>query len=145
MTNHSEGGSFELKAATLKGFLDLLEKRESDPALGETEGATLPRRAVCVNMLYDQRIESHGLPFRTRYVLATFAYGPDLVSCKLITSASLEMGSPSEDGEKLAAAQRGEFERVKETVEREVERMGSSGRTPVVVGSLEFPRRRSQR
>lgn len=143
MTNRSEGGSFELKAAVLEGFLDLLGERESELAVGETGGATLPRRAVCVNMLYDQRIEDHGLPFRTRYVLATFAYGPDLVSLQLITSASLEMGSPSEDEEKLAAAQRGEFERVKETVEREVERMGAAGRIPVVVGSLEFPRRRS--
>lgn len=142
MTSRSEGSAFELKVATLEGFLDLLGKRESDPAVGDTAGKPLPRRAVCVNMLYDQSTDDHGLPFRTRFVLSTFAYGPDLVSHKLVTSASLEMGPPAKDEKELAAAQRRAFERIKETIEREVERMGASERIPVLVGSLDFPRRR---
>jgi hypothetical protein len=88
---------FELETSDLEEFLSLLERREDDAANAPPRDAPLLRRAVCVEALLDQTASRYGLPFRTRYVVAAFAYGEDLITFKSVTSHSAKMGPPADD------------------------------------------------
>ena len=126
----------QLEVGTIEEFIGLLERRERDAANAPADDAPLLRRAVCLDIRYDQRDGGHGIPHRTRYVLAAFAYGPDLVTLRTVTSRSLEMSPPAGDEQKLADVQKERFEEVRRAVEALTGRMSLSEKAPVIEGRL---------
>lgn len=129
--------AFELEAASIEEFLDLLERRERDPVVAGNESTgPFVRRAVCVTRLFDRRPSDHAFPIITRYVAAAFAYGEDLVSYRITTSNGMEMPSPADDVEKMAKRQQETYEDVRSRVEQRIEELGISSRVPIVEGFL---------
>ncbi len=127
---------FELETSNVEEFLSLLERRENDAANAPPRVTPLLRRAVCVEALLDQTASQHGLPFRTRYVVAAFAYGEDLVTFKSVTSRSAEMAPPADDERELAAAQWRRYAEVLGAIRERLGEMGASSRVPLVEGTL---------
>lgn len=130
-TSHGLCPAFEVECSTMDEFLRMLELRESeaDPVLARSA----LRRSVFVVELQDYRSTSMGLPSVTRYVVAGFAYGEDLVSMKVYTSRGIEFPRGPESGkpgEKQAEA----YEDMREEIEARI----TSGMldVPVVNGFL---------
>jgi hypothetical protein len=128
--------TFELETSSLEEFLSLLERREKDAANAPPRDAPLLRRAVCVEALLDQVTSRYGLPFRTRYVVAAFAYGEDLITFKSVSSRSAEMGPPADDERELAAAQRRRYAEVLGAIRERLGEMSASDHIPLVEGIL---------
>jgi hypothetical protein len=92
LTEHGSGSppGFEIEAATVQEFLRLLKERERGE-LASKEPRSLLRRAVFVARMLDQRSSRFGYPLVTRYVVAAFTYGTDLVCCRRTTSHAVEV------------------------------------------------------
>ena len=130
MTDEESGPTFGVEAATVEEFLRLLKEREEGEAsLGGPRGAT--RRAVFVAQMLDQRSSSYGYPSVRRYVVATFAYGCDLVSYRRTTSSAVEL---PEIASRAAERQQEAYEEIRANIERDMEGMGLD--LPVYEGSL---------
>jgi hypothetical protein len=127
------GSAVEVEAASLEEFLRLLGGRESaeSPRRGP-RGAT--RRAVFVARLLDRQSSGYGYPKVRRYIVAAFAYEPDVVSYKRITSNAVEL---PEIAEKTAERQREAYEEVRAEIERRI--AGAGLEVPVREGFLRHP------
>ena len=133
MTDEEPGPTFGVEAATVEEFLRLLQEREDVEApLRGPRGAT--RRAVFVAQMLDQRNSGYGYPSVRRYVVATFAYGRDLVSYSRTTSSAVEL---PEIARKIAKRQQEVYEEVRAEVERGLEEIGLD--LPVYEGYLRHP------
>jgi hypothetical protein len=88
--------------------------REEDEA--SLRGSRSPlRSAVFVARLLDQRSSRYDFPLVTRYVVATFAYGRDLVSYRRTTSNAVEL---PETAVRTEERQRETYEEVVAEIER---------------------------
>lgn len=120
-----------LEAATVEEFLRLLKEREEGEASSRgARGAA--SRAVFVARLLEQRGSGYGYPSVRRYVVATFAYGRDLVSYRRTTSSAVEL---PELASRVAERQQEAYEEIRTKVERGLESMGLN--LPVYEGSLQ--------
>lgn len=127
------GSAFEVEAASVEEFLRLLGGRESaEGSRLEQRGAA--RRAVFVAQLLDRRGSGYGFPKVRRYVVAAFAYGPDVVSYKRTTSNAVEL---PEIAGKTAERQREAYEEVRAEIEHGIE--GANLEVPVHEGFLLHP------
>jgi hypothetical protein len=117
MTTHGSGPGFEVEAATVEEFLRLLKERERDDPAFEGPQHSL-RRAVFVARMLEQRSSRFGYPLVTRYVVAAFAYGPDVVYLRRTTSHAVELSETVDMTEKR---QRIVYEEMKAEVGREME------------------------
>lgn len=128
---------FEVEAASVEELLVLLDAREgaeatSDAEAGAAEGAV--RRAVFVSQLLDNKGTSYGFPFVTRWVLAGFVYGADLVSHKRIVSHEMEMPGGPPDRERPADRQAAAFDETRKAIRAHVAAKGWD--VPVLEGFL---------
>jgi len=133
VTYEEPGPTFGVEAATVEEFLRLLKEREAteDPSR-EPRSAT--RRAVFVAQLLDRQSSGYGHPAVRRSVVATFAYGHDLVFYRRTTSSAVEL---PEIAKKTAERQQETYEEVRAEVERGLGRMGLD--LPVYEGSIRSP------
>ena len=130
MTEHGSGSGSEVEAATVEEFLQLLLERERGESASERSQILL-RKAVFVARMLDQRSSRFGHPLVTRYVVATFAYGPNLVCCRRITSHAVELpGTVARTEERQRAA----YEKMRADVRRGVEEANIS--VPIYEGCL---------
>lgn len=133
MTDEDLGPAFGVEAATLKEFLRLLQEREDVEApLRGQRGAT--RRAVFVAQMLGRWSSGYGYPSVRRYVVATFAYGRDLVSYRRTTSSAVEL---PETARRTGERQQEAYEEFRAEVERGLEAMGLD--LPVYEGSIRHP------
>ena len=125
--------AFEVEAASIGEFLCLLAGRESaEASRPEPRGAA--RRAVFVARLLDRRGSGYGHPKVRRYVVAAFAYGPDMVSYKRTTSNAVELpGTLKQTRDR----QRRIYEETRAEIERGMEEAGLD--VPVREGHLRHP------
>ena len=108
------GSAFEVEAVSVEEFLRLLKKRE----VAETPRRSPARQAVFVAQLWDtRRSNRYAFPKVTRHVVATFAYGTDIVSYKTTTSNAVEL---PEIATELAERQRETCEQVRSEIERRI-------------------------
>lgn len=105
------GPPSEVETASVEEFLRLLSGRER----GTSPSRSPTRRAVFVAPLQDVRSSGYAFPKVTRHVVATFAYGPDVVSYKRTTSNAVEL---PEVARKLAQRHRETYEQVRAEIER---------------------------
>lgn len=119
MTEYGSGSApgFEVEAATVEEFLRLLKERERGESASEGPQSPL-RRAVFVTCMLDQRSSRFGYPLVTRYVVAAFTYGTDLVCCRRTTSHAVEL---PELASKTEDRQRKVYEEMRAEVARGVE------------------------
>jgi hypothetical protein len=117
VTEHGSGPGFEVEAATVEEFLRLLEERERhDPAFEGPQNFL--RRAVFVARMLEQRSSRFSYPLVTRYVVAAFAYGPDIVCLRRTTSHAVELPETVDMTEKR---QRAVYEEMRAEVGRGME------------------------
>jgi hypothetical protein len=133
VTEHGPAPGFEIEAATVEEFLRLLKEREEDEAYRRGSRSPL-RRAVFVARMFDQRRSRYGLPLVTRYVVAAFAYGRDLVSYRRTTSNAVEL---PETAVRTEARQRETYEEVVAEIERGLDE--EDVRVPIYEGRLRRP------
>ena len=124
------GSAFEVEAASVEEFLRLLSRREA----AETPSRSPVRQAVFVTQLRDTRSSRYAFPKVTRHVVATFAYGPDIVSYRTTTSNAVEL---PEIATELAERQRQVCEQVWSEIERGIENADLG--VPVREGLLRSP------
>jgi hypothetical protein len=119
LTEHGSRSApgFEIEAATVQEFVRLLKERERGESASE-EPRSLLRKAVFVTRMLDQRSSRFGYPLVTRYVVAAFAYGPDLVCCRRTTSHAVEL---PELASKTEDRQRAVYEEMRAEVARGLE------------------------
>ena len=130
MTEHGPPPGFEIEAATVEEFLQLLKEREEHEA--SLRGLNSPlRRAVFVARMFDQRSSRYDFPLVTRYVVATFAYGRDLVSYRRTTSNAVEL---PETAARTEERQREAYEEVVAQIERGLDH--EDIRLPIYEGRL---------
>ena len=84
-----------------------------------------------VAQMLDRRSSGYGYPSVRRYVVATFAYGWDLVSYRRTTSSAVEL---PEMARRTGERQQEAYEEVRAEVERGLEAMGLD--LPVYEGSI---------
>lgn len=130
MTNEESGSSFGVETATVEEFLRLLKEREEDEAYRRGSRSPL-RRAVYVARMLDHRSSRYDFPLVTRYVIATFAYGRDLVSYRRTTSNAVEL---PETAVRTEERQREAFEEVVAELERRLDE--EDVRVPIYEGRL---------
>lgn len=130
MTEHGPACGFEIEAATVEEFLRLLKEREEHEASRRGSNSPL-RRAVFVARIFDQRSSRYDFPLVTRYVVATFAYGQDLVSYRRTTSNAVEL---PETAVRTEERQREAFEEVMAEIERGLDE--EDVRVPIYEGRL---------
>lgn len=140
---------FEVEVGTFEEFVNLLQAREGER--GSPSGAhggllaaePLPRRSVFVSQLADYRGTRLGEPMVRRYVVASFAYGADLVSFEEQVSHDLEFRrgpSPYPDGVRTPRKRHAEaFERLREDVRERIGAVGLEPHVPVLAGHLRHP------
>jgi hypothetical protein len=124
---------FEVEAATVTDFLRLLKERE-EVETSLRESLSPLRRAVFVARMLDQRSSRYSFPLVTRYVVATFAYGRDLVSYRRTTSNAVEL---PETAVRTEERQREVYEEVVAEIERRLDEEGVS--VPIYEGSMRYP------
>lgn len=130
VTEHGPASGFEIEAATVEEFLRLLKEREEHEA--SSGGSRSPlRRAVFVARMLDQRSSRYGFPLVTRYVVAAFAYGRDLVSYRRTTSNAVEL---PETAVRTEERQREAYEEVVAEIERGLDE--EDVRLPIYEGRL---------
>ncbi len=130
VTEHGPAPGFEIEAATVEEFLQLLKEREEHEA--SLRGSNSPlRRAVFVARMLDQRSSRYDFPLVTRYVVATFAYGRDLVSYRRTTSNAVEL---PETVVRIEERQREAYEEVVAEIERGLDE--EDIRVPIYEGRL---------
>ncbi len=127
------GSAFEVEAASVEEFLRLLGGRESAEA-SRSGLRSAARRAVFVAQLLDRRGSGYGYPKVRRYVVAAFAYGPDIVSYKRTISNAVELPATAKQ---TRDRQQRIYEETRAEVERGMEEMGLE--VPVREGSLRRP------
>jgi hypothetical protein len=130
VTEHGPACGFEIEAATVEEFLRLLKEREEDEAYRRGSRSPL-RRAVFVARMFDQRSSRYDFPLVTRYVVATFAYGRDLVSYRRTTSNAVEL---PETAVRTEERQRETFAEVMAEIERGLDE--EDIRVPIYEGRL---------
>ena len=133
VTEHGPAPGFEIDAATVEEFLRLLKEREEDEAYRRGSRSPL-RRAVFVARMFDQRSSRYDFPLVTRYVVATFAYGRDLVSYRRTTSNAVEL---PETAVRTEERQREAFAEVMAEIERGLDEEDIS--VPIYEGRLRRP------
>ncbi len=127
------GSAFGAEAASVEEFLRLLGGRESaEASRREPRGAA--RRAVFVAQLLDRRGSGYGYPKVRRYVVAAFAYGPDVVFYKRTTSNAVEL---PETAKQIRDRQQRIYEETRAELERGMENAGLD--VPVREGYLRHP------
>ena len=122
--------AFKVEAASVEEFLRLLRGRE----VAETPSQSLARQAVFVARLRDARSSRYTFPKVTRHVVATFAYGADIVSYKRTTSSAVELPEVSRE---LVVRQRDACEQVWADIERGI--VEANLEVPVYEGHLRHP------
>lgn len=127
------GSAFEVEAASVEEFLRLLGGRESTEASRPGPRGTA-RRAVFVAQLLDRRGSGYRYPKVRRYVVAAFAYGPDIVSYERTTSNAVEL---PETAKQTRARQQQIYEETRAEIERGIEEVGLA--VPVRDGYLRRP------
>jgi hypothetical protein len=133
MTEHGPASGSEMEAATVEEFLQLLKEREEHEA--SRRGSRSPLlRAVFVARMFDQRSSRYGFPLVTRYVVAAFAYGRDLVSYRRTTSNAVEL---LETAVRTEERQREVYEEVVAEIARRLDEEGV--RVPIYEGRLRRP------
>lgn len=144
-TTQRPAGGFEIEASTLEEFLRLLQERQAERDRGTIyEVEALPRRAVSIAQLHDQRGSNTGFPVIRRYVLVAFAYGEDLVSYELQTSHDLEFPhGPSEATEKPCERHDEAYEETKVRVRDWIASSSMTERVPILEGYLRHASGRS--
>jgi len=106
-----------VEAATVEEFLRLLEEREgSESAPAGHHGS--PRGAVFVARMLDRRNSRFGYPSVTRYVVAAFAYGGNVVCCRRTTSHAVELPELARTTEER---QRAAYDELRAEIERGME------------------------
>ncbi len=117
MTREGSGSTFEVEAASVEEFLRLLTGREG--AEGPSRNPrSVARGAVFVAPLQDVTSGRYAFPKVTRRVVATFAYGPDIISYRRTTSSAAELPEVSRE---LVVRQREACEQLRSEVERGIE------------------------
>jgi hypothetical protein len=129
VTDEESGPTFGVETATVEEFLRLLKQREEHGASLRCRSPL--RRAVFVVRMLDQRISRYGFPLTTRYVVAAFAYGGDLVSYRRTTSNAVEL---PETAPRTVERQREVYEEVVAEIERELDE--EDIRVPIYEGCL---------
>jgi hypothetical protein len=132
VTDNEPGPGFEVEAATVEEFLQLLREREeagSDPAgtrdaLGE---------AVFVAGIRDTRSSRYGFPKVVRYAIAAFSYGQGVACHRRLTSSAVELPEMTRT---LEGRQREACDELRAEVERGLEE--ASLRVPLYEGSLPY-------
>lgn len=129
---------FEVEAAGMEQFLELLELREArrahDPGRG---GEPASRRAVFVTQMYDAKGSSIGAPSVRRYVVAAFALGDDLVRFERTTSRGIEFPNAPNylgDGEDPNKRQDEAYEEMRAALAGRIAERGFE--VPVLEGAL---------
>lgn len=130
VTEGRPASGFEIEAATVEEFLRLLKEREEHEA--SLRGSRSPlRRAVFIVRMLDQRSSRYGFPLVTRYVVAAFAYGRDLISYRRTTSNAVEL---PETAVRTEERQRKAYEEVVAEIERGLDE--EDVRVPICEGHL---------
>lgn len=133
MTDKEFDSAFEVEAASVEEFVQLLKEREEEEAPArEPRGAT--RRAVFVAQMLDQRGSSYGYPVVHRFVVAAFAYGRDAVSYRRTTSNAVEL---PEIAGRTEERQQAAYEEIRAEIERGLREVGLD--LPVYEGFLRRP------
>jgi hypothetical protein len=91
-------------------------------------------RTAHVGRMFDQRSSRYDFPLVTRYVVATFAYGRDLVSYRRTTSNAVEL---PETAVRTEGRQREAYEEVVAEIERRLDEEDIS--VPIYEGRLRRP------
>lgn len=133
MSEDGPACGFEIETATVEEFLRLLKEREEGKDYRRGSRSSL-RRAVFVARMVDQRSSRYGFLLVTRYVVAAFAYGRDLVSYRRITSNAVEL---PETAIRTEERQRETYEEVVAEVERGLDE--ADVRVPIYEGRLRRP------
>lgn len=132
MTDKEFDSAFEVEAASVEEFVQLLKEREEEAPAREPRGAT--RRAVFVAQMLDQRGSSYGYPVVHRFVVAAFAYGRDAVSYRRTTSNAVEL---PEIAGRTEERQQAAYEEIRAEIERGLREVGLD--LPVYEGFLRRP------
>jgi hypothetical protein len=130
LTNEDPVAGFEVEATTVEEFLRLLKKREGGEASVRQDPGALRRAVFVARMLY-RRDSRFGYPSVTRYVVAAFAYGRDVVCCRRATSHAVELPELARMTEER---QRAAYDELRAEIERGLEELGL--RVPVREGLL---------
>lgn len=133
MTSEGSGPAFEVEAVSVEEFLRLLTGRERAEVSSENP-RNVARWAVFVAPLQDVTSGRHAFPKVTRRVVVTFAYGPDIVSYRRITSSAVELPEVSRE---LVTRQREACEQLRAEVERGI--VEANLGVPVHEGHLRHP------
>jgi hypothetical protein len=133
VTEHGPACGFEIEAATVEEFLRLLKEREEHEASMRESRSPL-RRAVFVARMLNQRSSRYDFPLVTRYVVAAFAYGRDVVSYRRTTSNAVEL---PETAVRTEGRQREAYEEVVAEIERGLD--DEDIRLPIYEGRLRRP------
>jgi hypothetical protein len=133
VTEHGPACGFEIEAATIEEFLRLLKEREEHEASMRESRSPL-RRAVFVARMLNQRSSRYDFPLVTRYVVAAFAYGWDVVSYRRTTSNAVEL---PETAVRTEGRQREAYEEVVAQIERGLD--DEDIRLPIYEGRLRRP------
>jgi hypothetical protein len=130
VTDNEPGPGFEVEAATVEEFLQLLREREevgSDPV--GTRGAL--REAVFVAGVRETRGSRYGFPKVIRYAIAAFAYGRGVACHRRLTSSAVELPEVTRT---LEERQQEACDELRAEVKRGLEE--ASLRVPLCEGSL---------
>jgi hypothetical protein len=119
VTDREPGPGFEIEAATVGEFLRLLEEREEGEDAPAGPHSSL-RRAVFVARMLDRRSSRFGYPSVTRYVVAAFAHGGDVVCYRRITSHAVELPELARTTEER---QQAAYEELRTEIERGLEEL----------------------
>lgn len=133
MTHHEPESALMVETTSVEEFLRLLGGRESVKD-SSTSVRILARRAVFVAPLQDMISDRYAFPKVTRRVVATFAYGADVVSYTRITSNAVELPGVARE---LAERHRETCEQLRVEIERGLEASGLC--VPVHEGFLHHP------
>lgn len=117
MTREGSGPAFEVEAASVEEFLRLLTGR-GRAEIPSQNPRSVAREAVFVTPLQDVTSGRYAFPKVTRRVVATFTYGPDLVSYKRTTSSAVELPEVSRE---LVVGQREACEQLRAELERGID------------------------
>jgi hypothetical protein len=124
------GPGFQVEAANVEEFLRLLKEREeSESAPAGHHGS--PRRAVFVARMLDRRSSRFGYPSVTRYVVAAFAHGGDVVCLRRTSSHAVELPELARTTEER---QRAAYDELRAEIERGME--DADMEVPLYVGHL---------